>query len=215
MSVTPAALPAHRQVHFSSGAQQAHAARLGMWLFLATEILLFAGLFVAYGLYRHLFPSHFAAASHRLSRLWGTVDTLVLITSSLTMALGIHAVRAGHRRTAVLHVALTVLLGVAFLGLHAHEYAMDLHEGAAPGAFYHSRELPFTGAAMFYTLYFLMTGLHSIHVMAGCSVLSWLGYRTWRGDFSPAYVTPLELGGMYWHLVDSIWIFLYPMLYLV
>jgi cytochrome c oxidase subunit 3 len=210
---TPAA--AHRQAHFSTAAQQSHAARLGMWLFLATEILLFAGLFVAYGYYRSLFAVEFAQASRELDRVLGTIDTLVLIVSSFSMAMSVHFIRTGRPRTAALCLLATVALGLTFLGLHAHEYAHDLAAGHGPGRFYRSTSLPVVGASMFYCVYYLMTGLHSLHVAAGCTALGWLAWRTFRQEFSAAYLTPVELGGMYWHLVDSIWIFLYPLLYLL
>jgi cytochrome c oxidase subunit 3 len=201
--------------HFESLPKQSHAMRLGMWLFLGTEVLLFGALFVGYSMYRSLFPDGFADASHHLSKALGTVDTFILITSSFTMAMSIHWAR--HRKTqlATLALAITILFGLGFLAVHSYEYFRDVTEGALPGKFYHVEGPRPLGASMFYTLYFIMTGLHSLHVLIGVSVLAWLAWRTHRGDFDVEYDTPLELGGMYWHLVDLIWIFLYPLLYLI
>ena len=200
--------------YFQDLERQAHAARLGMWLFLGTEVLLFGGLFVGYSMYRALYPAAFAACSHSLDRALGTVDTLILITSSLTMALALHCARAGRTRLAAAALLATMAFGAAFLAVHGHEYASDIAGGALPGRLYRA-EVHLPGAGLFYTLYYFMTGLHSLHVVIGLTVLAWLTRRTIRGDFSPAWDTPLELGGLYWHLIDLIWIFLYPLLYLI
>lgn len=200
--------------HFSTPAVQAHAARLGMWLFLGTEVLLFGGLFVGYAMYRALYPATFVACSHHLDRALGTVDTLILITSSLTAAIALHLARGGRARLAAAALGATVALGLAFLAVHGHEYARDIAEGALPGRLYHA-EVRLPGAGLFYTLYYFMTGLHSLHVAVGLGLLGWLALRTARGEFSEGWDTPLELGGLYWHLIDLIWIFLYPLLYLI
>jgi len=201
--------------HFSSLERQNEAMRLGMWLFLATEILLFAGLFTGYSVYRFEFPLAFAECSRHLSLTAGTVNTIVLITSSFTVALSIHFARTDQRRAAVVCLALTLLLALGFLGIKAIEYTAHFREQALPGKYYAFEEVKVPGAAMFYTLYFLMTGLHGLHVVAGMSVLSWLLWRTNQGRYSSLYYTGLELGGLYWHLVDLVWIFLYPLLYLI
>ena len=203
--------------HFEDMPKQAHAARLGMWLFLGTEILLFGALFVGYSTYRHLFPLGFAKASSLLSKTLGTVDTFILITSSWTMAMGLHWGREGLKKKnlAVLMMIITIGFGLAFLAVHSYEYYHDVTEGALPGKFYHVEEAMVPGASLFYMLYFIMTGLHSFHVIVGAGVLGWVTWRLWKGEFSEEYHTPLELGGMYWHLVDLIWIFLYPLLYLI
>jgi cytochrome c oxidase subunit III len=204
----------HLAHHFASLSGQAHAARFGMWLFLGTEVLLFGGLFVGYALYRTLYPAAFSLCSHHLDRVLGTADTLILITSSLTMALALHLGRQGNGRLAAAALAATMALGAGFLAVHGHEYQHDIEAGALPGRLYHA-EVQAPGAGLFYTLYYFMTGLHSLHVVIGLTVLAWLIRRTLRGDFSEAWHTPLELGGLYWHLVDLIWIFLYPLLYLI
>jgi cytochrome c oxidase subunit 3 len=201
--------------HFSSLERQNEAMRLGMWLFLATEILLFAGLFTGYSVYRYQFPLAFAECSRHLEIALGTLNTVVLITSSFTVALSIHYARTDRRRAAALCLALTIAFALAFLGIKAVEYTAHFHEHSLPGKYYAFKEVKVPGAAMFFTMYFLMTGLHGLHVIAGMSVLSWLLWRTLQGRYSSRYYTGLEMGGLYWHLVDLVWIFLYPLLYLI
>jgi cytochrome c oxidase subunit 3 len=201
--------------HFSSLARQNEAMRLGMWLFLATEILLFAGLFTGYAVYRFEFPLAFAECSRHLELMLGTVNTVVLITSSLTVALAIHYARSNRPRAAAICLILTLLFALAFLGIKAVEYTAHFHEKSLPGKYYAFEEVKVPGAAMFFSLYFMMTGLHGLHVIMGMSVLSWILWRTLQGRYSARYYTGLELGGLYWHLVDLVWIFLYPLLYLI
>jgi cytochrome c oxidase subunit 3 len=201
--------------HFPNLRQQEHAARIGMWLFLATELLLFGGLFTAYAVYRFLYAETFAEASHHLSVTAGTINTIVLITSSLTVALAHHLAHHGKGRAAALALAVTLGFALAFLAIKAWEWSHDFEEGLLPGRYFHSSELTATGAPMFVSLYFLLTGLHGLHVVIGMTVLAVLMVQCWRGTYDHGYVTPVELGGMYWHLVDLIWIFLYPLLYLI
>jgi cytochrome c oxidase subunit 3 len=201
--------------HFSSLERQNEAMRLGMWLFLATEILLFAGLFTGYSVYRYQFPLAFAECSRHLEIALGTLNTVVLITSSFTVALSIHYARTDRRRAAALCLVITIAFALAFLGIKAVEYTAHFHEHSLPGKYYAFKEVKIPGAAMFFTMYFLMTGLHGLHVIAGMSVLSWLLWRTLQGRYSSRYYTGLEMGGLYWHLVDLVWIFLYPLLYLI
>ena len=201
--------------HFPNLRQQEHAARLGMWLFLATEILLFAGLFTGYAVYRFEFPLAFAEGSRHLSTAAGTINTVVLITSSFTVALAIHFARTDKPKAAAICLVITLLFALAFLGIKAIEYINHFHEHALPGKYYAFEEVKLPGAAMFYSLYFLMTGLHAVHVVAGMSVLSYVLWRTLQGRYSSRYYTGIELGGLYWHLVDMVWIFLYPLLYLI
>jgi cytochrome c oxidase subunit III len=201
--------------HFSSLARQNEAMRLGMWLFLATEVLLFAGLFTGYTVYRFQFPEAFAECSRHLELTLGTVNTLVLITSSLTVALAIHYARTDQPRAAAICLVITLLFALSFLGIKAVEYTEHFHERSLPGKYYAYEAVKIPGAAMFFSVYFLMTGLHGLHVIAGMSVLSWILRRTLQGRYSSRYYTGLELGGLYWHLVDLIWIFLYPLLYLI
>jgi cytochrome c oxidase subunit 3 len=208
----PEAYVAH---HFPNLRQQEHAARLGMWLFLATEILLFAGLFTGYSVYRYLFPEAFQAASRLLSAPLGTLNTVILITSSLTVALAHHWAHHGRGKAAALSLLVTLLFAAGFLVVKGFEWTHDFHEGLLPGRFYTSTAVTHTGAPMFFTVYFLMTGLHGIHVVVGMVVLAVIMVQCWLGKYDHGYVTPVELGGMYWHLVDLIWIFLYPLLYLI
>jgi cytochrome c oxidase subunit 3 len=205
----------HLAHHFPNLEQQAHAARLGMWLFLATEILLFGGLFVGYGVYRFLYADTFKAASALIETPFGALNTVVLITSSLTVALAHHEAEHGSARKAGWLLLASVLAGVIFLVVKSFEYSHHFHEGHLPGRFYTYAGLQAPGAAMFWTLYFLMTGLHGLHVVIGMGVLAWLGLWCLRGKFVGGYATPVELGGLYWHLVDLIWIFLFPLFYLI
>ncbi|OFX22734.1 MAG: cytochrome C oxidase subunit III [Anaeromyxobacter sp. RBG_16_69_14] len=201
--------------HYPNLRQQEHAARLGMWLFLATEILLFAGLFTGYSVYRFLYAETFAQASEHLSVAAGTINTVVLITSSLSVALAHHLVQHGRGKAAALSLLVTLGFALVFLAIKAWEWTHDFHEGLLPGRFFTNAELTSTGAPMFFTVYFLMTGLHGLHVVIGMTVLAILMVLCWRGAYDHGYTTPVELGGMYWHLVDLIWIFLYPLLYLI
>ncbi|HEX9291045.1 MAG TPA: cytochrome c oxidase subunit 3 family protein [Anaeromyxobacteraceae bacterium] len=208
----PEAYVAH---HFPNLHQQEHAARLGMWLFLVTELLLFGGLFTGYAVYRFLYPETFAEASEHLSVAAGTINTVVLITSSLTVALAHHFVEQRRGRLAAVLLLVTLGFALAFLGIKAWEWTTDFHEGLLPGRHFSSTELTSVGAPMFFTVYFLLTGLHGLHVVIGMVVLAVLMVLCWRGTYDHGYTTPVELGGMYWHLVDLIWIFLYPLLYLI
>jgi cytochrome c oxidase subunit 3 len=207
---------AHLAHHFGGIAQQIHAARLGMWLFLATEVLLFAGIFVSYTAYRTIYPEAFIAGAHHLELALGGVNTVVLISSSLSAALAHHAAMQGRNRAAVRLLAFTILCALAFLVIKGFEYHHHIESGALPGRLFHYPEMAgVPGAAMFFTIYFFGTGLHAFHVMVGMGVLTWLLLRARRGVFGPAYHTPVELGVLYWHLVDLIWIFLFPLLYLI
>jgi cytochrome c oxidase subunit 3 len=205
----------HLAHHFSSLERQVDASRLGMWLFLCTEVLLFAGLFVGYSVYRYSFPIAFAASA-RTSEIWaGTLNTIVLITSSLTVALAIHFVRTGRQRAAVVCLLITLAFALAFLGIKAIEYTSHFHEHQLPGRYYRFERVALPGASMYWALYFLMTGLHGLHVLIGMTVLSVICWRTAHGYYGPHYYVGIELAGLYWHLVDLIWIFLYPLLYLI
>ena len=287
--------PAHLQHHFDTPLQQYDSAKLGMWLFLATEILLFGGLFVAYAIYRANHPEIFSWAHHLLDTKLGAINTVVLLTSSLTMAWGVRAAQLGQRKLLILLLCLTLLGGFGFLGIKYMEYSskykhgllwgqafepdqhyiaehfgLPTHEGehaeddenihaapieesedlsseapeasvsgakeepfkierssigdaaagpegrAEPGSHAEHEVLPQPqNVHIFFSIYFLMTGLHGIHVILGMAIIAWLLRRAIRGDFGPSYFTPVDLGGLYWHLVDLIWIFLFPLLYLI
>jgi cytochrome c oxidase subunit 3 len=210
-----AGVEVHLAHHFPNLAQQAHAARLGMWLFLATELLLFGGLFVAYGVYRFLYADTFRQASTLIETHWGALNTVVLISSSLTVALAHHEAEHGSMRRAAYLLLASVLAGVIFLGVKSIEYGHHIHDGHLPGRFYTYAGLQAPGDSMFWSLYFLMTGLHGLHVVIGMAVLAVLGVQCLRRKWAPGYATPVELGGLYWHLVDLIWIFLFPLFYLI
>jgi cytochrome c oxidase subunit III len=201
--------------HFASIEVQQHAARLGMWLFLATEILLFAGLFVCYANYRFLFPDAFAAASRHLDLTMGTINTIVLITSSFTAAMAVHYAKEAKNKMVVLMFVLTILMALGFLVIKYFEYAHKFHEGQLPGPYYSFKEITLPGAPMYFTIYFLSTGLHAFHVIVGMIVLAWVTFKAAKNQFSHRDYTAVELGSMYWHLVDLVWIFLFPMLYLI
>jgi cytochrome c oxidase subunit III len=208
------ATASHRD-HFQDLERQAHAARLGMWVFLASEILLFAGLFALYASYRAHFPVAFGWAVEHNIRALGTLNTAVLICSSYAVASSVHAMRKGNGRLASLLLGFALLCGVGFLVIKGIEYTGHFREGLFPGghgAFFD--ENPATGLKVFYTLYFLMTGLHGVHVLVGMGVLGWLLVKIRRGTLAPPFTHPLELGAVYWHLVDIVWIFLWPIFYL-
>lgn len=203
------------EVQYDSIERQHATARLGIWVFLGSELLLFAGLLTLFAAYRFQYPAEFRAASAHANVLIGTVNTYVLLTSSLTVALAIHAARHGHRRRIVMFLAITIVLGIAFDVLKGVEYAQHLSEGIAPGHYYSFSALPAHGAVLYFTLYYLLTGLHAIHVTGGLVVLIWLAIKARRGDFTPSSYISLELGGLYWHLVDVVWLFLWPLIYLI
>ena len=215
MQSSPQVAPGHHAEHFGSLEIQRNAERLGMWLFLGTEVLLFAGLFTAYAVYRSLYPETFREASRHLDVALGTLNTVILLTSSLTVAMSVFYAREGKNKKVLLMIVLSILCGLAFLGIKGLEYAHKFEEGALPGKFYHYAEVKGPAASMFYSLYFLTTGLHGLHVVIGLSVLAWVGVRAWKNEFTPTHHIAVELGGMYWHLVDLVWIFLYPLLYLI
>lgn len=201
---------------FDDAEQQAEAARLGMWLFLATEVLFFGGLFVAYIVYRCAYPEVFAQASRALSAVCGTADTAILLTSSFVMALAGQAAKTGSRRLLAALLLAAAALGALFLCLHGYEYWRDGQEGHFPGGnFRWETPASFREAQLFYVLYFITTGLHSLHVIIGVGALAVLAGMAWRGRFSPGYFTPVEVTGLYWHFVDLVWVFLFPLFYLV
>jgi cytochrome c oxidase subunit 3 len=208
-------MPAPRTAeHFADLETQQQAARLGMWTFLASEVLLFAGLFALYGAYRVRYLDAFAEAV-RYNTLWfGTTNTFVLLTSSLTVALAVRAMRADRRGSALVFVGLTIVLGLNFLGIKAFEYADHIEHGLLPARFFTSDVVTGPGAIIFYTIYWIATGLHAVHVTAGLCVLGWLASRIARDRIDATNPVALELGAMYWHLVDMIWLFLWPLLYL-
>ena len=212
--------PRGLQHHFRDLDQQQSAATLGMWLFIAQEVMFFGGLFLAYTIYRSAYNDVFTIASHHLNVQMGAINTAVLICSSLTMAIAVHAAALGHRQQIVLFLILTILLGGVFLGVKVVEYKEKFDHHLVPGPHFSGHELKLEGdrerhAQIYYSLYFAMTGLHALHMIIGVPIILWIAWRAWRGEFSAAYNAPVELVGLYWHFVDIIWIFLFPLLYLI
>jgi cytochrome c oxidase subunit 3 len=203
------------QHQFDTMAGQREAASLGMWVFIVTEILFFGGLFATYSIYRSAYAQAFQAASHELHIWLGTINTAVLISSSFTMALAVRAAQTGSRRATIVCLILTVVLGSAFLGIKGVEYAREFAEHHVPGPHFEFDPAYAPQAQIFFSLYFVMTALHAVHMIVGLGVLLVMLWMSVRGRFSPAYYTPLEISGLYWHFVDIVWIFLLPLLYLV
>lgn len=207
--------PSHLQHHFVDSEQQQESAKLGMWIFLLTEILLFGGLFCFYAIYRSWHPDMFYNAHKALNMTLGATNTVVLITSSLTMALAIRYVQLNKLKIALFNLFATLSLATVFLIIKYFEYAHKFHLGQLPGKYYTYEGIAGNNPHVFFSVYFMMTGLHGIHVLVGMGVISWIAWRTYKGHFSSQYYTPVEMTGLYWHLVDLIWIFLFPLLYLI
>jgi cytochrome c oxidase subunit 3 len=195
--------------------QQSQAATLGMWLFLATEVLFFGGLFLAYIVYRVSYPTVFAKAGKELNLNIGTTNTAILLTSSYLMALSVHAIQANHKRKTASFLAGTWILGVIFLCLKAYEYYDDIEKRLVPGNSIHYIGPNPEIARLFYFIYYSMTGLHALHLSIGLGIIAVMFCKTLKNEFSSQYYNPIEVTGLYWHFVDVIWIFLYPLLYLL
>ncbi|MCA9654934.1 MAG: cytochrome c oxidase subunit 3 family protein [Myxococcales bacterium] len=204
--------------HFNTPDQQAGAAKLGMWVFLSTEILMFSGLFLAYFIVRMFYPDMVLAAHEHLNKTAGGINTVVLITSSVTMALAVRAAQVGNTPAIKRNLLLTIMFAGVFMVVKYFEYTAKFEHGMLPGKYYtafeHGYYIP-GNPHIFFAVYFCMTGLHGIHVLVGIGVLTWVYIRASKGHFGPNYYTPVENVGLYWHLVDLIWIFLFPLLYLV
>jgi cytochrome c oxidase subunit 3 len=195
--------------------QQAHAARLGLWVFLASEVLLFGALFALFLSYRAHFPAEFRQAVADNTKVLGSINTAVLLVSSTLVACSVHALRSGARRLSVILIGATISLGLVFLVIKFTEYAKHFSDGIYPGGSGHYfAEHGLRGFSSFWTLFFGMTGLHAIHVTIGMIVLGTMLARIRRGTVTPRTAYRLELGATYWHLVDLVWIFLWPLYYL-
>ena len=206
------AITAHQ---FDDVEQQRDATTMGMWVFLVTEVMFFGGLFASYVVYRVLYPSAFAVASQALDITLGTLNTGVLLLSSFTMAVAVFGSQTGRRQTLIGGLGLTIFLGIVFLAIKFYEYYQKYVEHHIPGPSF-AFPAPYTEQAkMYFSLYFAMTGLHAAHMIVGCGLLTVLLVLAWRGKFTPEYHSPVELSGLYWHFVDIVWIFLYPLLYLI
>ncbi len=201
---------------FDTSSQQKNASTLGMWVFLITEIMFFGGMFLAYTAYRSWYPNVFGAASRTLNATIGAINTAVLLCSSYTMVLAVRAGQLGRRKTIMLFLVLTIILGFAFLGIKGYEWWEKFQEHHVPGASFHLEGTPLQGQAqLFFSLYFAMTGLHALHMVIGVGIMSYLLYQTYLGKYTAEYYTPIDIGGLYWHFVDIIWIYLFPLLYLI
>lgn len=230
------------QHHFENMEQQREAGTLGMWIFLVTEIMFFGGMFLAYTLYRSTFPTSFASGSNHLDITLGAVNTGVLILSSFTMAMSVYFTQVGNHRPQVICLVLTLVLGLAFLGIKAVEYRQKYDDRLIPGKVIPGRPFSPTVAQegdkdphklhllkgehgtadatlphveMFYWIYFAMTGMHALHMIIGAGLLTYLIIYSLKRRFGPEYHSPVEVIGLYWHFVDIVWIFLFPLLYLL
>jgi cytochrome c oxidase subunit III len=211
--------------HFANPEQQKEASVLGMWVFIAQEILFFGGLFATYLVYRSSYPHAFADAAGHLDWKLGAFNTVVLIGSSFTMAMAVHSAANGRSRAIVAWLLGTILLGSVFLGVKVIEYGDKFEHHLVPGSrfaysVHHEANLAADPglaqhAQLYYSLYFGMTGLHALHMIIGIPILGWIAWRASRGEFGPHYDSPVEITGLYWHFVDTVWIFLWPMFYLM
>lgn len=201
--------------HFKTLEQQFDAAKLGVWLFLATEILMFGGLFVGYIIFHNLYPEMFAEGAKHLDWRLGATNTIVLLASSFTMAAGIHYAQTNQRSKSLWMLGTTLLCGLIFMVIKYFEYTHKIHLGLEPGKFFHFEGAEHSNLALYFSFYFLMTGLHGSHVLVGMGLITWVMVRTARGEFNAEFYTPVEGVGLFWHLVDLIWIYLFPLLYLV
>ncbi len=204
---------------FKTAEQQRESAALGMWVFLSTEVLFFGGLFMAYTLNRSTYPDAFAEASRSIAIPLGAINTAVLIGSSLTMAMAVWCSQTGRRKQLISYLIATLFLGTVFLGIKAVEYHDKFVEHHIPGWNFnfseHASVATNAHTQLFFSLYFGMTGLHALHMIIGAGLLLWLIKESVRGRFTPEYNTPVEMIGLYWHFVDIVWIFLFPLLYLI
>jgi cytochrome c oxidase subunit 3 len=203
--------PSHVRHQFDDADQQVKSSTLGMWVFLLTEIMFFGGMFGAYTVYRHMYPKAFAATSEHMNAFYGAVNTLVLIVSSLTMALAVRSAQLSKKRALIIFIILTMIFGAAFLGVKAFEYHEHWAEGTVPWMsfqFDHQQQI-------FFCFYFFMTGFHALHMVVGLGLMTWLLRASIQGRFHKDYYAPVEISGLYWHFVDIVWIFLFPLLYLI
>ena len=221
MKLSDHAHTAHHLHQFETAEQQYEAASLGMWAFIIQEILFFGGLFGAYTVYRNTYIDAFTAGSHHLDIFWGTFNTIVLIASSLTMALAVRAAQTNAGRNAITGwLIATIILGCAFLGVKYIEYSDKWHHHLIPGSMFQWNDPAFPevtlgNAKIFFSFYFVMTGMHALHMVIGVGIMLWMIAKVRRNEISAQYFTPIELSGLYWHFVDIVWIFLFPLLYLI
>jgi len=206
----------HVAHHFDDAVTQFDSGRMGIWIFLVTEILFFGGMFCAFAVFRSWYFDAFKEAHHHLDKVMGGINTIVLICSSLTMALGVRSAQQSKKGLTALMLVLTLAFAATFLVIKYFEYHHKFVDGLLPGAAFTAEGFK-TGkdAGMFFAVYFMMTGVHGVHVAVGIGVLIWILIRNNRGDFSKEYFTPVDIVALYWHLVDLVWIYLFPLLYLI
>lgn len=205
----------HFAHHFRDELHEFLTSKEGIWLFMVTEILMFGGLFVGYFLMHSAYPNTFAEGASFLDWRMGSINTVVLIVSSFTMAYSIHLIQTGRAKKANPMLITTILCGCAFMVIKYFEYQHKIHDGLLPLHFYHHEGAENANLPMYFGFYFCMTGLHGFHVLVGMSLITWVLIRNLRGEFDEHYYTPVEGVGLFWHIVDLIWIFLFPLLYLV
>ncbi len=201
------------QHHFYNMAQQLEASILGMWVFLVTEVMFFGGMFMAYILYRNMYPAAWLAGSQELNEVLGGVNTLVLIVSSLTMAMSVRCAQVGNRKWLINNLILTIVFGTVFLVVKYFEYAAKFEHHLVPGAHFDPTRDP--AQQIFFSLYFMLTGIHALHMVVGIVLMLVILRMAIKGKFGPEYFGPVEVSGLYWHFVDIVWIFLFPLLYLI
>jgi cytochrome c oxidase subunit 3 len=209
------ATASHVQHHFADSGQQFDAAVFGTWIFLITEIMFFGGAFMAYILYRSWYPEAFAAGSHQLDVTLGALNTAVLIASSLTVVLSVRAAQHGKQAVLLRWLLATIALGLMFLVVKGFEYHAKWVHHLVPGPHFQWQGPDTANVELFFSIYFAMTGLHALHMVIGVGLFSWLVMQTIRGKYSASYYTPVECTGLYWHFVDLVWIYLFPLLYLI
>ena len=216
IDATLSAHPPQLKHHFDDSEQQLESSTLGMWVFLLTEIMFFGGMFGGYTIYRNMYPEAFASASRFMNLTLGTANTLILITSSLTMVMAVRSAQLGAKRWLILFLILTLILGCVFLGIKYVEYHEKWVDHHVPGPEFHYSEPQYAHQAqILFFLYFAMTGMHAVHMIVGTGLLTALIVMAARNRFSAQWYTPVDMIGLYWHFVDIVWIFLFPLLYLI
>lgn len=201
--------------HFDTVEQQRDASTLGMWIFLITEVMFFGGAFTVYTVYRSFYADAFAVASNELDIVLGAINTAVLIVSSFTMVMAVYSAQTGSRKGLIRYLLATIFFGLVFLVIKGFEWHHKWVEHHIPGPSFHFEGPHAQNAEIFFSLYFAMTGLHALHMVIGVGILAVLIWMARRGTFSPEYYTPVDMSGLYWHFVDIVWIFLFPLLYLI
>lgn len=218
MSDSSPALAMHHQDlqhHFVTLEQQKDASVMGMWIFLATEIMFFGGMFAGYMIYRYQYYNAWLEGSQQMDFWWGTINTAVLLCSSLTMAMAVRASQLGQRRKPVIFLLITILFGLSFLGIKGIEYHGHWVDHQFPGTNFRFPGPNPRQVELFFSFYWAMTGFHALHVLIGVFLVGFIAYYSWKGVYGPDYHNPVENVGLYWHFVDLVWIYLYPLLYLI